>query len=219
MKTPLREISGKHRICSSSLDRHKSHVSQAIEKVSEKREETLGNNILGEMHRVQRKAWELLAAPFLRDRVMELSDWSDVKLLTIRADSLRKWYRPGLVCIGDAAHAMSPVGGVGINLAIQDAVASANILVDVRALPDARCPLRSERRCRVLRASGKAVSTWPLAIAVDAGAMEIQLWEGATPPVRAAASDSFWSTLAAFARYGSSQPPEIPGNEATSTFT
>jgi len=69
-------------------------------------------------------------APFLRDRVIELRDWSDVKLLTVRADRLRKWYRPGLLCIGDAAHAMSPIGGVGINLAIQDAVAAANILAE-----------------------------------------------------------------------------------------
>src|SRR5215467_13230893 len=69
-------------------------------------------------------------APFLRDRVIELPDWSDVKLLTVRADRLRKWYRPGLLCIGDAAHAMSPVGGVGINLAIQDAVAAANALAE-----------------------------------------------------------------------------------------
>jgi 2-polyprenyl-6-methoxyphenol hydroxylase-like FAD-dependent oxidoreductase len=67
-------------------------------------------------------------APFLRDRVMELQSWNDVKLLTVRVDRLRQWYRPGLLCIGDAAHAMSPVGGVGINLAIQDAVAAANIL-------------------------------------------------------------------------------------------
>ena len=58
----------------------------------------------------------------------ELSDWNDVKLLTVRVDRLRRWYRPGLLCIGDAAHAMSPVGGVGINLAIQDAVAAANVL-------------------------------------------------------------------------------------------
>jgi len=69
-------------------------------------------------------------APFLLDRVMELREWNDVKLLTVRVDRLRRWYRPGLVCIGDAAHAMSPVGGVGINLAIQDAVAAANILVE-----------------------------------------------------------------------------------------
>ena len=69
-------------------------------------------------------------APFLRDRVTELRDWSDVKLLTVKVDRLRRWYRPGLVCIGDAAHAMSPVGGVGINLAIQDAVATANLLAE-----------------------------------------------------------------------------------------
>jgi 2-polyprenyl-6-methoxyphenol hydroxylase-like FAD-dependent oxidoreductase len=67
-------------------------------------------------------------APFLRDQVDELGDWSDVKLLTVRVDHLRRWYRPGLLCIGDAAHAMSPIGGVGINLAIQDAVAAANLL-------------------------------------------------------------------------------------------
>ena len=54
--------------------------------------------------------------------------WDDVKLLTVTVDRLRKWYRPGLLCIGDAAHAMSPVGGVGINLAVQDAVAAANLL-------------------------------------------------------------------------------------------
>src|SRR5262249_16666572 len=62
------------------------------------------------------------------DRVHELRTWDDVKLLTVAVDRLRKWYRPGLLCIGDSAHAMSPVGGVGINLAIQDAVATANIL-------------------------------------------------------------------------------------------
>jgi 2-polyprenyl-6-methoxyphenol hydroxylase-like FAD-dependent oxidoreductase len=67
-------------------------------------------------------------APFVRDRVRELRDWDDVKLLTVVVDRLRRWYRPGLLCIGDAAHAMSPVGGVGINLAIQDAVAAANLL-------------------------------------------------------------------------------------------
>jgi 2-polyprenyl-6-methoxyphenol hydroxylase-like FAD-dependent oxidoreductase len=69
-------------------------------------------------------------APFLSDRVGELKDWEDIKLLTVAVDRLRKWYRPGLLCIGDAAHAMSPIGGVGINLAIQDAVAAANILAE-----------------------------------------------------------------------------------------
>jgi len=67
-------------------------------------------------------------APFLYDRVAEVCDWNDAKLLKVKVDRLRRWYRPGLICIGDAAHAMSPVGGVGINLAIQDAVAAANIL-------------------------------------------------------------------------------------------
>ncbi len=66
--------------------------------------------------------------PDLRDRVGEIASWDDGKLLTVKVDRLRKWYRPGLLCIGDAAHAMSPVGGVGINLAIQDAVAAANRL-------------------------------------------------------------------------------------------
>jgi 2-polyprenyl-6-methoxyphenol hydroxylase-like FAD-dependent oxidoreductase len=67
-------------------------------------------------------------APFLAQRVGELRDWSNIKLLTVKVDRLQRWYRPGLLCIGDAAHAMSPVGGVGINLAIQDAVATANLL-------------------------------------------------------------------------------------------
>jgi 2-polyprenyl-6-methoxyphenol hydroxylase-like FAD-dependent oxidoreductase len=66
--------------------------------------------------------------PFLGNRVDELSDWNEIKLLTVVVDRLRTWHKPGLLCIGDAAHAMSPVGGVGINLAIQDAVAAANIL-------------------------------------------------------------------------------------------
>jgi len=67
-------------------------------------------------------------SPFLADRIGEIRSWDDVKLLTVAVDRLRQWHRPGLLCIGDAAHAMSPVGGVGVNLAIQDAVAAANIL-------------------------------------------------------------------------------------------
>ena len=66
--------------------------------------------------------------PAFADRVKEIASWDDVKLLTVTVDRLKRWYRPGLLCIGDAAHAMSPIGGVGINLAIQDAVAAANIL-------------------------------------------------------------------------------------------
>jgi 2-polyprenyl-6-methoxyphenol hydroxylase-like FAD-dependent oxidoreductase len=70
----------------------------------------------------------LRLAPFLHDRVGELREWDDIKLLTVAVDRLERWWRPGLLCIGDCAHAMSPIGGVGINLAIQDAVAAANIL-------------------------------------------------------------------------------------------
>jgi 2-polyprenyl-6-methoxyphenol hydroxylase-like FAD-dependent oxidoreductase len=67
-------------------------------------------------------------APYLGDRVQELKDWDQIKLLTVRINRLKRWHLPGLLCIGDAAHAMSPAGGVGINLAIQDAVATANLL-------------------------------------------------------------------------------------------
>ncbi len=67
-------------------------------------------------------------SPFLRDRLEEIKRWDDVKLLKVAVDRLPRWHKPGLLCIGDAAHAMSPIGGVGINLAIQDAVAAANIL-------------------------------------------------------------------------------------------
>jgi 2-polyprenyl-6-methoxyphenol hydroxylase-like FAD-dependent oxidoreductase len=67
-------------------------------------------------------------SPFLRGRTGEIKSWDDVKLLTVAVDRLPRWHKPGLLCIGDAAHAMSPIGGVGINLAIQDAVAAANIL-------------------------------------------------------------------------------------------
>lgn len=72
----------------------------------------------------------LQLAPHLDGRVNELQNWDQIKLLTVQINRLRQWYRPGLLCIGDSAHAMSPAGGVGINLAIQDAVAAANLLTD-----------------------------------------------------------------------------------------
>jgi 2-polyprenyl-6-methoxyphenol hydroxylase-like FAD-dependent oxidoreductase len=89
----------------------------------------------------QRLIWRI--APYLGDRVGELQDWEQIKLLTVQINRLRKWHRPGLLCIGDAAHAMSPAGGVGINLAIQDAVASANLLAE---------PLREDRVTEALLA-------------------------------------------------------------------
>jgi 2-polyprenyl-6-methoxyphenol hydroxylase-like FAD-dependent oxidoreductase len=67
-------------------------------------------------------------APAFADRVDEIKDWDQIKLLTVAVDRLTTWHRPGLLCIGDAAHAMSPIGGVGVNLAVQDAVAAANLL-------------------------------------------------------------------------------------------
>ncbi len=85
--------------------------------------------------------------PALADRVDEIASWDDVKLLTVRVDRLKRWYRPGLLCIGDAAHAMSPVGGVGINLAVQDAVAAANILSH-RRCAKALSPSICWQRCR-----------------------------------------------------------------------
>ena len=67
-------------------------------------------------------------APILKPGLSEVKSWDDVKLLTVAINRLKRWTRPGLLCIGDAAHAMSPIGGVGVNLAIQDAVATANLL-------------------------------------------------------------------------------------------
>jgi 2-polyprenyl-6-methoxyphenol hydroxylase-like FAD-dependent oxidoreductase len=90
-------------------------------------------------------------APFLHDRVDELQSWDQVKLLSVQINRLERWYQPGLLCIGDAAHAMSPVGGVGINLAIQDAVATANLLSQALVDGEATLPmLASVQRRREL---------------------------------------------------------------------
>jgi 2-polyprenyl-6-methoxyphenol hydroxylase-like FAD-dependent oxidoreductase len=69
-------------------------------------------------------------APFFADRIAEITSFEDAKLLTVGVDRLTRWHKPGLLCIGDAAHTMSPIGGVGINLAIQDAVAAGNLLAE-----------------------------------------------------------------------------------------
>jgi 2-polyprenyl-6-methoxyphenol hydroxylase-like FAD-dependent oxidoreductase len=90
--------------------------------------------------------------PFLRPRVHELDSWDKIKLLTVQVNRLKKWHLPGLLCIGDAAHAMSPMGGVGINLAIQDAVATANILA---------APLREKRINEELLTRVQERRTWP----------------------------------------------------------
>jgi 2-polyprenyl-6-methoxyphenol hydroxylase-like FAD-dependent oxidoreductase len=97
--------------------------------------------------------------PMFTDRVGELTTWDQIKLLTVAVDRLTRWYRRGLLCIGDAAHAMSPIGGVGINLAVQDAVAAANILaeplhagVDLGEAPLRRVQARREFPTRVIQA-------------------------------------------------------------------
>jgi 2-polyprenyl-6-methoxyphenol hydroxylase-like FAD-dependent oxidoreductase len=97
-------------------------------------------------------------APFLRDSVGDIDDWGKVKLLTVQVNRLRQWYRPGLLFIGDAAHAMSPAGGVGINLAIQDAVAAANLLAD--KLRQGNCKTDDLRRVQQRR-------EWPARMTQD----------------------------------------------------
>ncbi len=103
----------------------------------------------GDLDQLRRQVAGL--SPLLHDRVAELRSWADLKLLTVQIDRLRQWCRPGLLCIGDAAHAMSPIGGVGINLAIQDAVAAANLLAPVlRRGPPTLEDLRRVQRRREL---------------------------------------------------------------------
>jgi 2-polyprenyl-6-methoxyphenol hydroxylase-like FAD-dependent oxidoreductase len=125
--------------------------------------------------------------PFLAERVDELRDWDQIKLLSVQINRLRQWHQPGLLCIGDAAHAMSPVGGVGINLAIQDAVAAANLLAGplrerrvtdellARVQQRREFPARVTQRLqatvhkrleRVFQNTGAAKAPWQLKVAV-----------------------------------------------------
>ena len=97
-------------------------------------------------------------APYAKDQVNELKSWDDIKLLTVRVDRLSQWFRPGLLCIGDAAHAMSPIGGVGINLAIQDAVAAANALAE--PLRKRRVTIDELRRIQKRREFPTRVTQW-----------------------------------------------------------
>jgi 2-polyprenyl-6-methoxyphenol hydroxylase-like FAD-dependent oxidoreductase len=129
----------------------------------------------------------LQIAPYLGDRVAELKDWDQVKLLSVQLNRLRQWHLPGLLCIGDAAHAMSPAGGVGINLAIQDAVATANLLSDAlrerRVTEDVLAQVQRRREFptrvtqrvqatahkafdRLFRNPGPATPPWQLKLAV-----------------------------------------------------
>jgi 2-polyprenyl-6-methoxyphenol hydroxylase-like FAD-dependent oxidoreductase len=103
-------------------------------------------------------------APYAKDGAQELRGWDDVKLLTVRVDRLIDWFRPGLLCIGDAAHAMSPVGGVGINLAIQDAVAAANVLF--KPLREGRLAIDQLRQIQRRREFPTRVTQW-LQVAVQ----------------------------------------------------
>lgn len=91
--------------------------------------------------------------PFLADRVEEIATVDDLKLLTVGVDRLEKWWKPGLLCIGDAAHTMSPLGGVGVNIAVQDAVAASNILA---------APLREKRLADSDLAAVQAHRMWPV---------------------------------------------------------
>lgn len=88
--------------------------------------------------------------PLPRERLSEIGSWDDAWLLTVRIDRLKQWWKPGVICIGDAAHAMSPIGGVGVNLAIQDAVAAANVLIPIlsarRAIADTDLAAIEKRR-------------------------------------------------------------------------
>ncbi len=103
---------------------------------------------------IKRRGLEALQAdivtflPFTYDRINELKSWDDIKLLSVQVNRLEQWHRPGLLCIGDAAHAMSPIGGVGINLAIQDAVAAANVLAKPLLEGDTTCSDLDKIQCR-----------------------------------------------------------------------
>jgi len=126
-------------------------------------------------------------APYLAGCVDELREWNQIKILTVQINRLREWWRPGLLCIGDAAHAMSPVGGVGINLAIQDAVAAANLLavplLQGRVTPRLLAAVQASREFparvtqavqarahglleKVFRQPGPAQAPWQLKLAV-----------------------------------------------------
>lgn len=149
----------------------------------------------------------LRIAPLFANRIHQLASWDDIKLLSVTVDRLERWYRPGLLCIGDAAHAMSPVGGVGINLAIQDAVAAANMLArplasDLQAAELTPFVAQVEKRrlfpARVTQAAQVAVQNRLLRPVIDADTRSSRTmtvpW-----PLRLMARSSWLQSLPAYA--------------------
>jgi 2-polyprenyl-6-methoxyphenol hydroxylase-like FAD-dependent oxidoreductase len=117
-------------------------------------------------------------APVLKSGMAEVKDWGDVKLLTVAINRLKRWTRPGLLCIGDAAHAMSPVGGVGVNLAVQDAVAAANLLAAKLANG---CPTEQELDAVRRRREFPVRVTQAMQVAVQNNLISVALKPGAAP--------------------------------------
>jgi 2-polyprenyl-6-methoxyphenol hydroxylase-like FAD-dependent oxidoreductase len=117
-------------------------------------------------------------APLLKPGISDVKTWDDVKLLTVAINRLKRWTRPGLLCIGDAAHAMSPVGGVGVNLAVQDAVATANLLA--AKLTDG-CPPEEELDAVRRRREFPALITQRLQVVVQNNILSVALKPGDQP--------------------------------------
>jgi 2-polyprenyl-6-methoxyphenol hydroxylase-like FAD-dependent oxidoreductase len=141
----------------------------------------IAKGTIDEIHRQGIEAFRESVArivPFPLDRVGEVRGWEDVSLLTVRVDRLSRWYRPGLLCIGDAAHAMSPVGGIGINLALQDAVAAANLLT--APLKQGRLTVDDLRRVQRRREMPTRVTQW----------LQVQAQKRVIAPVLAGAAPS-----------------------------
>jgi 2-polyprenyl-6-methoxyphenol hydroxylase-like FAD-dependent oxidoreductase len=121
-------------------------------------------------------------APEFADRASALSDWDQIKLLTVTVDRLREWARPGLICIGDCAHAMSPIGGVGINLAIQDAVATGKHTrpYSTRSRANTR---RAAARASAARAADALIQALQRAIQNNVMARVLNLKSDPKPPI------------------------------------
>jgi 2-polyprenyl-6-methoxyphenol hydroxylase-like FAD-dependent oxidoreductase len=130
----------------------------------------------GGLYSFRKRIGELL--PFAPGRADEIKDWSQVKLLIVQVNRLKTWWRPGFLCIGDAAHAMSPVGGVGVNLAVQDGVAAANILVE---------PLQSGRLEAAHLAQVQKRREWPTRVTQQ---IQLAVQNGLIAPTLAAQTRS-----------------------------